>query len=441
MHKLVIENLMAIQKCELTLNRFVLLIGEQSVGKSTIIKSVFYMRHFPEILLGQLERLAFEGIEGVDVKTTQLNSYDITAFRKPLRREITQLFEKIFGLSFEKKGLRVRYYFSDEYWVENTTSQEGFLNLLFSPALEKKFKELVQSVWEIYALEISAQSEKEKTTRRVSVYRRLAKLVDSVFGTIDETNYIPAGRSMLTTLSNQLGRLDIDGMDYANTRFNKQIMRLRENFQDGFNSTSNNQLLSMQRRIEKVLKGQYRYENGSEYLYIDRYNRLPINFMSSGQQEMLWLLYSLYFWAMDEYKKDISTEKRMVLIEEPEAHLFPIAQKQVVELIASFANATGSSVIISTHSPYILTAFNNLLYAGHVGQKNGNAKAVNQVVSKDTWLNICECSAYMVTSDALSFITDVEMGEIIASKIDGVSQIINSEYSSLYAIDEESAHE
>ena len=43
------------------------------------------------------------------------------------------------------------------------------------------------------------------------------------------------------------------------------------------------------------------------------------------------------------------------MVEEPEAYLFPVAQKQIID----FA--------ITTHSPYILSSLNNLLYAYNLG--------------------------------------------------------------------------
>jgi predicted ATPase len=51
------------------------------------------------------------------------------------------------------------------------------------------------------------------------------------------------------------------------------------------------------------------------------------------------------------------------VVEEPEAYLFPVAQKQIIDLIALLANQNENQVIVTTHSPYILSSFNNLLYA------------------------------------------------------------------------------
>lgn len=67
-------------------------------------------------------------------------------------------------------------------------------------------------------------------------------------------------------------------------------------------------------------------------------------------------------------KKYILPEQKKVyiIIEEPEAHLFSVAQRDVVELVAIVLNETKSKAIITTHSPYILTSANVLLYANKV---------------------------------------------------------------------------
>ena len=57
--------------------------------------------------------------------------------------------------------------------------------------------------------------------------------------------------------------------------------------------------------------------------------------------------------------------KVFLIVEEPEAHLFPEAQKKIAEALGIFGNG-GNEVFVTTHSPYILGAFNNLLYASRV---------------------------------------------------------------------------
>ena len=85
---------------------------------------------------------------------------------------------------------------------------------------------------------------------------------------------------------------------------------------------------------------------------------IKVNFASSGQQEILWVCNVIFFYLL--------TERRVFLIlEEPEAHLYPDSQKYISELIGLFLHADNFA-IITTHSPYILGEFNNLLYANEI---------------------------------------------------------------------------
>ena len=46
-------------------------------------------------------------------------------------------------------------------------------------------------------------------------------------------------------------------------------------------------------------------------------------------------------------------EKVFLIIEEPEAHIYPSLQKKIMEFIVLFANIQDSGVLITTHSPYM----------------------------------------------------------------------------------------
>ena len=62
-------------------------------------------------------------------------------------------------------------------------------------------------------------------------------------------------------------------------------------------------------------------------------------------------------------------ENAFLIIEEPEAHIYPSLQKKIIEFITMFANLQDSGVLITTHSPYMLTVINNLYYAGVLSEE------------------------------------------------------------------------
>ena len=126
-----------------------------------------------------------------------------------------------------------------------------------------------------------------------------------------------------------------------------------------------------------------------------------------------------------------------VIIEEPELNCFPTTQKKIMEHFISnikFEVRNGFDyycrLLITTHSPYILTSLNNMMYAYIVGQKD--AVEVNDIINQKYWINPEDVSAYMLLTDgSAEDIFDREEGLIKAEKIDGVTNILNEQFSSL----------
>lgn len=123
------------------------------------------------------------------------------------------------------------------------------------------------------------------------------------------------------------------------------------------------------------------------------------------------------------------------IVEEPELNLFPKTQYNLIKyLLSSFINREGRSIVITTHSPYILTSLNNLMYAYKVGQ--AHSKDADKIIGKKYWLNPDDVSAYMLLPNGeCEDIFDREEGLIKAEKIDGVSTTINQEFDNLMNIE------
>jgi hypothetical protein len=127
---------------------------------------------------------------------------------------------------------------------------------------------------------------------------------------------------------------------------------------------------------------------------------VPTLFSSSGQQELVYLLFLL------DKLPDISFkygETLSLFIEEPSAHLFPKEQKEIIEAIAAFFRNEKNlytRLFITTHSPYILNSVNNMLKKGHLLNTYKNMEhEINDAVNIPH-LNIDETSAYFFDPDA-----------------------------------------
>lgn len=55
-----------------------------------------------------------------------------------------------------------------------------------------------------------------------------------------------------------------------------------------------------------------------------------------------------------------------LVLEEPELNLFPLTQYELVkQVVKNLDFERGDNLVITTHSPYIMTFFNNLIQAGN----------------------------------------------------------------------------
>jgi predicted ATPase len=125
----------------------------------------------------------------------------------------------------------------------------------------------------------------------------------------------------------------------------------------------------------------------------------------------------------------------LVFIEEPEAHLFPVAQKQIVELMCFMSNSLNTNFIITTHSPYILTSINNFIYAGILGKKYKGK--VTNILPDNTWLKEGGVNGYFVENGQLIGLYDNDLNMFKTELIDTASDLVNSEYEMLLEIERE----
>ena len=224
-------------------------------------------------------------------------------------------------------------------------------------------------------------------------------------------------------------------IDYCTQKYIELISKIRPLLTDGvlgyyesmpFNNKCNSIIKKAIDLTNDILKGRYVFSNGEEKLFIDSDRFIKINFTSSGQQEAVWIFNILLYQL-------INNKRTFIILEEPEAHLYPDAQKQIMELLSLFMN-NDNSLLITTHSPYILGAINNLLYADQVYSiSNTNEKGrVEKIINKDFFIH--SCNAYFVKDGTTEICIDTDDSLIINEVIDGASQDINNDYDALFDI-------
>lgn len=425
MHNLIINNLGPINHVEIDCQDFMVFTGAQASGKSTLAKAEFFFRTIKDDIFSLIIK-----------KSVNFSGVKDNSLHRSMESELREKFLRVFGSSWGMdNNMYISYYYNQSTFVKISLKEETKYdspNYLWIDYSENIKNFLLQSNAAL-ANYSSTMPDEEKNI----VKEELNKLFSDDYDTV----FIPAGRSLITLLATQLNYIystmedaQKRAIDYCTRNYLERILKIRPEFENGLQGLANDNPMKASRQKEnlqlahklivEILKGSYRYNNGDERLEITNNHYVKINFTSSGQQEVVWILNLLYYHLLQNQKTNF-------IIEEPESHLFPDAQKQITELIALVYNA-GHSVFLTTHSPYVLGSLNNLLYAGQSSKRE--AKAVAQVINSKCWIKPAVFGSWFFENGTIINGMDDEMHLINNELIDKISRTINDDYDRLFEL-------
>lgn len=427
MHRLIVHNLGPIDHCELTCSHFMTFTGFQASGKSTIAKAIFYFRTIKDDIYSIIEDKAL----GKD----SLNGYRSNIkLKKLLINYLREKFLRVFGSSWGMdNSMYLEYHYTNQCFIRVTLKEEtlyptpNYIWIDLSPALTEF---LERSDNTVFATTLGIPE-----LQKQQLQLNLETFFDDPF----EVVYIPAGRSMLTLLSQQLSYIYTTmkdsqkrTIDYCTQDYIERILSLKPEFSNGLpgvmayhgskSGLTKSSLNLAFDLVHKILRGEYHFSDGEERITLNDNRYVKINFASSGQQEAVWILNLLFYYLTKNYPV-------LFIIEEPESHLFPESQKLITELIALVSNHN-HSIVLTTHSPYILGSLNNLLYAGQVS--SNIQEQASQIISKLFWLDYNLFSAWFVRNGGIEECVDSEIHLIQNEKIDEISRVINQDFDRLF---------
>lgn len=178
------------------------------------------------------------------------------------------------------------------------------------------------------------------------------------------------------------------------------------------------------------LKAQYVFSNGIDLVEMDNGNVIKLSQASSGMQSVIPLMLVVQHNTNTTKKND-----DLFVIEEPELNLYPSSQKDLVEFIIGRINQSKDKLIVTTHSPYLLTAIDNLIQAGNVGKGKPQLRAqVEKLAPSSLWVDFDHVSCYFFDNGFASSTLDVEIKSIGPSNIDDVSTELSETFESLLTL-------
>lgn len=128
-------------------------------------------------------------------------------------------------------------------------------------------------------------------------------------------------------------------LDYCTQNYLERILQMKATFSFSIKEQIANKIHMTDEKVNislfneaanlmhDILQGEYVNREGEERLQLENGKYVRINFASSGQQEVVWILNVLFYYLLNN-------KKIYFIIEEPESHLFPNAQKLIAEFIA-----------------------------------------------------------------------------------------------------------
>ncbi|MDR2917635.1 MAG: ATP-binding protein [Tannerella sp.] len=402
MARIIVENFGAIKSADINIKKYNFYIGETSSGKSTMAKLITIFNSSP-----------FYAIKDGDFKSffKLLDQYNI-------------------GFKFAPSTI-INYENGNYSWyisnnIFRTNNQDADLMGKSDDFIEyfirtkennKKFDAFIKSLKTI----LKDQEDIKKDKNFVSMLKGIIE--DSLYNN-NLPIYIPAERLLISTFTNNIFTLLQSGASIPECI--KEFGRLYENAR----------VKSKNLDID-ILDIKVEFSKDEDKIIINQDNaEIKFSQASSGIQTLIPL------WTV--LNEHISDEmKQIIVIEEPELNLYPSSQCSLIEwIMRKLRKSAGSIIVLTTHSPYVLSTIDNLVYAQEIIEKSaGNInviKKINKLIPSKALIRFDEVSSSFFDSDGMvTDIRDEEMSLIGSQKIDGASNRLNYIFDELSKIEDE----
>lgn len=427
MATLSISTFLSIESAVLELKRLTVFIGPQAQGKSVVLKLAYFFERVLEKAL-------------IDLVTAEITP---SAFAKDALDQFQSYFPKY---AWGTSAFHVSYREGD---FEITISRDG--GRTNNPARIVLGENLLAATREANK-RFRAELEERPVQRRASASSRRRALDEAIAQDASlralrvEPTFIPASRSFFANIERNIFAL-------MSSKFELDLLMaefgtLLESTRRDMLMYSNIKAPASARRKRLLRKSEWAPIIGGDYVFdgdqetIEHERRIVrIANSSSGQQEVIPLLLVLDHFSSEDgfiFGPSRRHQAASFFVEEPEAHLFPQAQKAVASLLTSAMNRNPvNRVMFTTHSPYMLTAINNLHLAGKLHREldGTKRKQLSRIATEEQSIAPDELAAFKVDKGRVTSIVDRDTGLVNGMLIDEVSIEFAQDFDKLLALD------
>ena len=398
----VVRNFGAVSSVELTLNSKSIIIGKNNSGKSTLAKLLHLLMNSD----CHSKNFSFKDFK------RKLDDLEINF----LTDKSTIFLASKLGLILVSKSKLINIEF--QYLGKETHEKiSEFKNLLHSKITDRNIRKLGLLYGASQDKGIIQKLNKKTVTKIDKNFNATIEKAISALQTINLINsiYIPAERGLISILSQSLYSIISNKVSLPDflKDFGSEFEIARKNIKDI--------------DVKPLVSISYRYKDNQDRIYHSENDFILLSKAASGIRGII----PLYLVLVEYMDKPMAS----FIIEEPEINLHPTAQKGLVNFIAEATAGEGKSFITTTHSPYILSAFNNLIVAGTLAEENpALAQEIAAIIPQESWIKYDDVSAYVLENGTARSILDPEWKAIVADEIDSASEEIGREYDQLLAL-------
>lgn len=440
MPEISIRNFSCIQNANIVLKRINILIGPQGSGKSVTTKLIYFFADIPQDSL----RHAEDGLPLSDYKKHLQKIFSIWFPPPAWGREkfhlnytngnysIRIMRRTSGGAPTDEVTIKLSKQFEDSY---------AFSLRLFSDIKSSKLSS-AETVDQSFARDVLETSWRT----RDEAWNFYRKTLGS--GIVNSQTFIPAGRAFFTSIGRLVAGIEHAGsLDPATLRFAKLFASWRdrlESYRPHF-SESDSYHKIRRRVMSELFGGIVQSKRDLEYIEMADGRRVPFSSLSSGQQELLPIWYFLdnlmlmdAFYLSRPKRAAPERDSQLIYIEEPEAHLFPEAQSRLLDTLVEVVVGGNKArlLIVTTHSPYIMTKLNVLLKAGQISRRRKKNKELSDIVDRSRWLQASDVAALSIEDGCVKSIMDDDLELVDAAFLDSISDATAEQFDALLDLEE-----